>query len=94
MGREGLDTRDKSLTMLRAEEAPYFGEMALLREDSRRTATVKAVETVDTFNESANSAQTWSSVVTKFKLEGITTIEEVVRQVHPHNGAGRDIELS
>jgi hypothetical protein len=32
------------------------------------------VETVDTFNESANSAQTWSSVVTKFKLDGITTI--------------------
>lgn len=44
MGREGLDTRDKSLTVLRAEDAPYFGEMALLREDSRRTATVKAVD--------------------------------------------------
>lgn len=44
MGREGLDTRDKSLTVLRADEAPYFGEMALLREDSRRTASVKAVE--------------------------------------------------
>lgn len=44
MGREGLDTRDKSLMMLRAEDAPYFGEMALLREDSRRTATVKAVD--------------------------------------------------
>jgi CRP/FNR family transcriptional regulator, cyclic AMP receptor protein len=44
MGREGMDTRDKSLTVLRAEDAPYFGEMALLREDSRRTASVKAVD--------------------------------------------------
>ena len=43
VGREGLDTRDKSLIQMRAEDAPYFGEMALLREDSLRTATVKAV---------------------------------------------------
>jgi hypothetical protein len=40
----------------------------------RCNAKFDAVETVDTFSESANSAQTWSSVVTKFKLEGITTI--------------------
>lgn len=33
------------------------------------------VVTVDTFNESADSAQTWSSVITKFKLEGITTVQ-------------------
>jgi CRP/FNR family transcriptional regulator, cyclic AMP receptor protein len=44
MGRNSLDTRDKSLMVLRAENAPYFGEMALLKEDSCRTATVKAIE--------------------------------------------------
>jgi len=43
-GRNNLDTRDKSLMVLRAEDAPYFGEMALLKEDSCRTATVKAME--------------------------------------------------
>ncbi len=43
-GRNNLDTRDKSLTVLKAENAPYFGEMALLREDSTRTATIKAVD--------------------------------------------------
>jgi hypothetical protein len=32
------------------------------------------IVTVDTFNESADSAQTWSSIVTRFKLDGITTI--------------------
>lgn len=44
VGREGLDTRDKSLRRLRADEGPYFGEMVLLDEESRRTATIKALK--------------------------------------------------
>jgi CRP/FNR family transcriptional regulator, cyclic AMP receptor protein len=44
MGRDGLDTRDKSLMIMRAENTPYFGEMALLKEDSLRSATIKAIE--------------------------------------------------
>ncbi|NLP12497.1 cyclic nucleotide-binding domain-containing protein [bacterium] len=43
-GRNDLNTRDKSLVVLRAEDAPYFGEMALLKEDSSRTAAVKTLE--------------------------------------------------
>lgn len=43
-GGNNLDTRDKSLTVLKAENAPYFGEMALLKEDSCRTATIKAID--------------------------------------------------
>ena len=43
LGREGLDTREKSLIGMRADQAPYFGEMALLKADSLRTATVQAV---------------------------------------------------
>lgn len=33
------------------------------------------IVTVDTFNESAESAQMWSSVITNFKLKGITTVQ-------------------
>jgi CRP/FNR family cyclic AMP-dependent transcriptional regulator len=44
VGRGDIDTRDKSLVQLRAEDAPYFGEMALLRENAIRSATVKALE--------------------------------------------------
>ena len=44
VGRGDVDTRDKSLIQLRSENAPYFGEMAMLRKDSRRSATVKALE--------------------------------------------------
>ncbi len=44
LGREGLDTREKSLISLHAGDAPCFGEMALLNEDSRRTATVITLE--------------------------------------------------
>lgn len=43
MSRNSLDTRDKSLMVLRAENTPCFGEMAMLNEDSRRSATVKAI---------------------------------------------------
>lgn len=44
VGRGDVDKRDKSLIQLRSENAPYFGEMAILRKDSRRSATVKALE--------------------------------------------------
>jgi len=44
VGRGDVDTRDKSLIQLRSENAPYFGEMAVLRKGSRRSATVKALE--------------------------------------------------
>ncbi|HOT97882.1 MAG TPA: cyclic nucleotide-binding domain-containing protein [bacterium] len=43
LGHGGLDAREKSLVALRADQAPYFGEMALLKADSLRTATVQAV---------------------------------------------------
>lgn len=43
LGREGLDAREKSLIALDAGQAPYFGEMALLKADSLRTATVQAI---------------------------------------------------
>ena len=44
VGRGDVDTRDKSLVQLRSENAPYFGEMAILSKESRRSATVKALE--------------------------------------------------
>ncbi|HNW60472.1 MAG TPA: cyclic nucleotide-binding domain-containing protein [bacterium] len=43
LGPAGMDAREKSLIAMRAEQTPYFGEMALLNADSRRTATVQAV---------------------------------------------------
>jgi CRP-like cAMP-binding protein len=43
VGRRDVDTRDKSLIHLKAEDAPYFGEMCLVRKDSKRSATVKAI---------------------------------------------------
>jgi CRP/FNR family transcriptional regulator, cyclic AMP receptor protein len=43
LGREGMDAREKSLIALDASQAPYFGEMALLKADSLRTATVQAI---------------------------------------------------
>lgn len=43
LGREGMDMREKSLIAMRADQAPYFGEMALLKTDSLRTATVQAL---------------------------------------------------
>ena len=36
------DTREKALITLSAQIKPFFGEMALVREDASRTATVKA----------------------------------------------------
>lgn len=42
--RGDIDVRDKSLSHLQAEDAPYFGEMSLVREQVKRTATVKARE--------------------------------------------------
>ncbi len=44
IGRGGSDTREKSLISLRAADAPYFGEMALLNENNCRSATVMAVD--------------------------------------------------
>ncbi len=44
VGRGDIDTRDKSLIQLHAEDAPYFGEMSLLLENSQRSATIKAIE--------------------------------------------------
>ena len=44
VGRGDVDTRDKSLIQLDAAKSPMFGEMAILREDSIRSATVKALE--------------------------------------------------
>jgi CRP/FNR family transcriptional regulator, cyclic AMP receptor protein len=43
LGREGMDTREKSLSAMHADQAPYFGEMALLKADSLRSATVQAL---------------------------------------------------
>ena len=36
------DTREKALITLSAQIRPFFGEMALVRDDAKRTATVKA----------------------------------------------------
>lgn len=44
VGRGDVDTRDKSLIRLKAEDAPYFGEMAILSKESTRSATVKALD--------------------------------------------------
>ena len=41
---ENMDKKDKSLVHLKAEFAPYFGEMAILKRDSKRSATVKTVK--------------------------------------------------
>ena len=41
---ENMDTKDKSLIHLKSEFAPYFGEMAILKKDSKRSATVKAIK--------------------------------------------------
>lgn len=43
VGRGDVGQRDKSLTRLCADDCAYFGEMALLRENSVRTATVKVL---------------------------------------------------
>jgi CRP/FNR family transcriptional regulator, cyclic AMP receptor protein len=42
-GRADIDAKDKSLIQLKAEDGPYFGEIALLNEASSRSATVKAL---------------------------------------------------
>ncbi len=44
VGRGDLDIREKSLKQFRAENGPYFGEMSLVNEGAKRTATVKALE--------------------------------------------------
>jgi CRP-like cAMP-binding protein len=44
VNRGDLDTREKSLTRLHAGDSPYFGEMAILRDGCRRSATVKTLE--------------------------------------------------
>jgi len=43
VGRSDIDTRDKSLIQLKAEDAPYFGEMSVVMKDAKRSATVKAM---------------------------------------------------
>jgi CRP-like cAMP-binding protein len=44
VGRGNVDTREKSLIHLHAEDLAYFGEMAMLRANNRRSASVKALE--------------------------------------------------
>ena len=44
VGKGGLDIRDKSLRQFSAENGPYFGEMSLVNENAKRTATVKTLE--------------------------------------------------
>ena len=43
-GESGMDAKDKSLIQLSAEQTPYFGEMAILKKDSLRSATVRALQ--------------------------------------------------
>jgi len=43
LGRGDVGQRDKSLTRFNADDCAYFGEMAMLREDSTRSATVKVL---------------------------------------------------
>lgn len=42
LGEDESDTKDKNFITLNDEHRPFFGEMALLMEDSLRTATVTA----------------------------------------------------
>lgn len=42
LGEDESDTKNKTFITLSEEHKPFFGEMALLMEDSTRTATVKA----------------------------------------------------
>jgi hypothetical protein len=54
-----------------------WGASAKVYEDAlakRCNAKYDSTFTVDTFEESATAAQNWSSMITKFKLDGITTI--------------------
>ena len=44
VGRGDLDKRDKALIQLHADKAPFFGEMAILSKDSKRSATVRTLE--------------------------------------------------
>lgn len=39
----GMDTREKSLIRLSADQHPFFGEMSLFSDNDRRSATVKAL---------------------------------------------------
>lgn len=41
-GDSEVGAKDKSLVKLSSEQMPYFGEMAILKKDSLRSATVKA----------------------------------------------------
>ena len=43
VGRGDVDTREKSLIQLKAEDGVYFGEMSILAENWRRSATTKAL---------------------------------------------------
>ncbi|MCF7807069.1 MAG: cyclic nucleotide-binding domain-containing protein [Candidatus Marinimicrobia bacterium] len=43
LGDEEKDTKDKTFITLDESVKPFFGEMAMLMEDSTRTATVKAL---------------------------------------------------
>jgi len=43
VARGSLDTRDKALDRLSADQAPFFGEMALLGDSHERTATVRTL---------------------------------------------------
>ncbi|MBN1997915.1 cyclic nucleotide-binding domain-containing protein [candidate division KSB1 bacterium] len=44
IGRGDVDTRDKALVHLSADKAPFFGEMAVLSPESKRSATVRAMD--------------------------------------------------
>ncbi len=44
IGRGDVDTREKALVHLSADQAPFFGEMAVLGPESKRSATIKAME--------------------------------------------------
>lgn len=47
LGDDDGDTKDKTFITLDAEQKPFFGEMAMLLDDSHRTATVKAITDCD-----------------------------------------------
>jgi CRP-like cAMP-binding protein len=43
VARGNVDTRDKALDRMAAGQSPFFGEMALLDDSHRRTATVRTL---------------------------------------------------
>ncbi len=47
LGDDEKDTKDKTFITLEAKQRPFFGEMAILLDDSKRTATVSASSACD-----------------------------------------------